>query len=420
MTEKESDADAEIDALIAELSGTSNTDAAYPLPEKKPVKYTNVDVVVMPAGYKGEYPKPQDAEYPLPAYPLPERKPVKYTNVDVVVMPAGYKGEYPKPQDSIGRPRVLDSLATKLDVDSAQEADGILSVPAVLAKQMVYNYDGFKVLKPADELKAASLFANGIPVTREHPDSGIVTDRSEVLGFLRNPVVENNMLKGILDITDRDLIADVKERKLTEVSTGFFTDLDRSDSGEFEGEHYDATQKNIFLNHVAVVESGRCGIEEGCGIGLDAKKVPLPQELVDLIKAAIERAKAMKDKSLLNMLKDLLKGVTVKVDSAEMNADALNLVKLKDAFGKLKLERDSFKDELEKVVQAEKDSLIQELEMMQDTRTKDDLEKLALGDLQKELDMVKKLKADRLSTPDFSRSSGRKSIDEAYGKIGGK
>jgi hypothetical protein len=86
---EKTNSDAELDALIAELTGltaNSGEDAEYPLPESKPVKYTNVDVVVMPHGYK--YPKPSE--------------------------------------ESIS----MDSLPLQLDLDSLSEVDGLLSVPA--------------------------------------------------------------------------------------------------------------------------------------------------------------------------------------------------------------------------------------------------------------------------------------------------
>ena len=356
-------------------------------------------------------------------YPLPEKEPVKFTNVDVVVMPRGYKSEYPKPGEGDSKSRCIDSIPSmKLDVGSAKEAEGVLSVPVTVANaKHIYDYDGYKVRKPFEELEAAALFADGIPVTREHPPAGIVTDRGQVLGFFKSPVAENDLLKGVLAIMDKDLIADVKDKKLTEVSAGFFLDLDNADSGELEGNHYDATQKNIFLNHVAVVEHGRCSIEDGCGIGIDAK---VPSELVDKIKAGIERAKAMTDKSLYNLLKELLKGVSVKKDSDNdkktVDAGALNLVKIKDAFSKLTAERDLLKGKLNEIVKVEKDSLIAELTSMQDSKTKEDLDKLTLDDIQKELDMVKAIKAKRLSVPGSSRGSGRTSIDDAYGKVGGK
>lgn len=363
-------------------------------------------------------------------YPLPEKKPVKFTNVDVVVMPRGYKGEYPKPGDS--KPHYADSIPSmKLDVDSAEEVDGVLSVPVTVANaKHIYDYDGYKVRKPFDELKAAALFAEGIPVTREHPTAGIVTDRGQVLGFFKSPLAESDLLKGILAITDRDLIADVKDKKLTEVSAGFFCDLDDSNPGELDGVKLDAVQKNIFLNHVAVVENGRCSVDDGCGIGVDAKKFPVPSELVDKIKAAIARAKAMQDKSLYNLLKELLKGVSVKKDGDEgkkggeddkkgaLNVDALTLVKVKDAFSKVTAERDLLKGKLEEIEKAEHDSLVEDLLNEQDTETKEELDMLALDELQKRLDIVKSVKAKHLSAPDSSHGSGRTGIDAAYGKVG--
>lgn len=356
-------------------------------------------------------------------YPLPGKEPVKFTDVDVVILPKGYKSEYPKPEAKDSKPHFSDSLPSmKLNIADAKEADGVLSVPVIVANaKHIYDYDGVKVHKPFDELKAAALFADGIPITREHPSGGIVTDRGQVLGFFKSPIAEDDLLKGVLAITDKDLIADVKEKRLSEVSAGFFCDLDETASGESGVERYDATQKNIFLNHIAVVENGRCSVENGCGIELDAK-YPVPSDLVDIIRAAIERAKAMKDKSLLNMLEKLLKGISVKKEDLKktVDADALNLVKIKDAFSKLADERDLLKDKLDGIVKAEKDSIIVELTSLQDSKTKADLDKLALDDLQKELDMVRAIRAKRLSVPDSPRGSGRDAIYGKVGKKGGK
>jgi hypothetical protein len=408
--------DLDLDALIAELTASFpsiNDDSGdeYPLPEKKPVKYTNVDVIVLPRGYKSE-------SKPKSEYPKPE----------------------PKTEDS--RARFTDSApAFKLDLDSAQETDGVLSVPATVAKSShIYDYDGLKVVKPFEELQAAAAFADGIPVTREHPRAGIVTDRSEVLGFFRNPIAEDNVLKGVLEITGKDLIADIKAGTRTDVSPGFFCELDTTtESGagsldgenEGEGEHFDATQRNIFLNHIAVCEHGRCSYEDGCGIGLDASKnkTPVPQDIVDQLKACIERAKAMKDKSLLNMLQEVLKAVKVAKDSIASdddnhNNDPKKLKTIKDALESFRsqkqqliAERDALKAKLDELITIEKDSLVAELTALQDAKTPDDLQKLSLDELQKELDMVKQMKADKLSIG-TQKSAGRGAIDEAYAKIG--
>jgi hypothetical protein len=374
-------------------------------------------------------------------YPLPEKKPVKYTNVDVIVLPRGYRGKSPKPDQSAedSRSRFVDSVpAFTLDLDSAEEADGVLSVPATVAKSShIYEYDGLKVYKPFEELEAAAALADGIPVTREHPRAGIVTDRAEVLGFFRNPIAEDNALKGILEITGKDLIADIKAGTRTDVSPGFFCELDTTTEsgagsldGESAGERFDATQRNIFLNHIAVCEHGRCSYEDGCGIGLDASKnkTPVPQDIIDQLKACIERAKAMKDKSLLNMLREVLKAVKVAKDSIanddnndrdpkKLKAITKALESFRTQKQQLIAERDALKAKLDELITIEKDAVIAELTALQDAKTPDDLQKLSLDELQKELDMVKQMKADKLSIGN-QKSAGRGAIDEAYAKIG--
>ena len=350
-------------------------------------------------------------------YPLPQDKPIRYEDVDVVILPKGYKG-YPTPDS---KQQFTDSMETmKIDLDSVEETDGVLTVPVIVANaKHIYNYDGLKVRKPLDELTAMSLFADNRPITREHPTAGIVTDRREIMGFFKSPSVESDVLKGILEITDKDLIADVKAEKFTDVSPGFFCDINRDETGDIDGEHYDAVQEHILLDHVAIVEEGRCSIEDGCGIGLDAK-TPMPQTFIDKIKSAIESAKTMKDKKLESLLKSILKDVTVRNDGKESpGLDAADITKIKNAFEALTGERDSLRTELDSIIKAEKDNLIDSLTSVQDAKTESDLKELSLDALKKELAMVKDLQVKRLSGQDSrEKGSGRKQIDEAYSKIG--
>lgn len=348
-------------------------------------------------------------------YPLPEKEPIRYNDVDVLILPKGYKG-YPTPDS---KQRFSDSLETmNIDLDNAEITDDVLTVPVTVASSKhIYNYDGLKVRKTLDELKAASQYAEHRPVTRGHPTAGIVTDRREVLGFFVSPVTEDETLKGILEITDKDLIADVKEKRLTNVSPGFFCDLNREDTGDYNGEHYDATQENIFLDHVAIVEEGRCSMEDGCGIGLDAK-MQIHQTFIDKIKSAVDSAKKMKDKNLESLLESMLKDVTVEKDESA-GMDATDLIKIKDAFAIVTTERDSLRGELDSIIKTEKDAIIDSLTSVQTTKTKSDLKDLSLDALKKELAMVKDLRVKRLSGQDSGeRGSGRKQIDDAYSKIG--
>ena len=352
-----------------------------------------------------------------PKYPLPQDEPIRYTGVDVLILPKGYKG-YPTPDS---KQRFNDSMESmKLDLDAAEEKDGVLTVPVTVASaKHIYQYDALKVRKPLDELKAVSAFAENRPITRAHPIAGIVTDRREVLGFYKSPVIEDEQLKGILAITDKDLIADVKSKKLTDVSPGFFCDLDRDDAGDIDGEHYDATQRNIFLDHVAIVEKGRCSIEDGCGITVDTK-MQVPQSVMDKIKNAIGSAKTMKEKELETLLKDLLKDVTVAKDEKKSpDIDAADLVKIKEAFTAVVADRDALRNELDAIVKAEKDAIIDSLTNAQSTKTEVDLKDLSLDALKKELEMVKALKVKRFTGQDSGTDKpGKKRIDDAYSKIG--
>jgi len=299
---------------------------------------------------------------------------------------------------------IIDSM--KLRTDSMTEKDGILTVPATIAKHMIQDYDGLRVLKPADELEAAARFADGIPITRDHPKAGIVTDRGEILGFLKDPTFENDELSGILKIADKDLAADVKSGDLTDLSIGFFCNLDPT-AGAVGDAKYDAVQTGIFLNHVAVVEEGRCSILDGCGFHIDSAKIDSPPDLIGKLDTAIGMATSEWGD---NTLKDLLEEIKQMVTASPPAGDSA-------ALGRMTAERDALKADLETIIKTEKDALIAELVAVQDTKKKEDLEKLKLDELTKELDMVRELRTGRLSIQKGEQTT-KSAVDAAYDKVG--
>ena len=264
------------------------------------------------------------------------------------------------------------SLATdsmQLQVDGGiTESDGIFSVPLTMARHMVQDYAGLKVLKPATELEAAVPYTDKMPVTRAHPESGIVTARDEVYGFIVNPLFENDELRGILQTADKDLVADIKSKKLTGLSLGFFCNVERT-PGTFGDAAYDAIQTDIFPNHIALLEGdlGRCSLADGCGIHMDAKPTPEPTP-------------------------DIASELT-----------------------RVTAERDALKEDVRAIIQTEKDAIIAQLTAMQDAKNADDLNKLDLADLKKELDMVKELRTDRLSFKQTDKG-GKSVVDDAYSR----
>ena len=138
-----------------------------------------------------------------------------------------------------------------------------------IAGAMVQKYvksDGSEEMEaklPEEILSDATVSsANSKPVTDGH--HGLVTkDNSHDLmkGFTAsNSHREGNMLYNDITITDPDLISQIKNGSKRELSIGFETQMDPT-SGTYNGAKYDAVQRNIRINHVAVVPKGRAGHE---------------------------------------------------------------------------------------------------------------------------------------------------------------
>jgi hypothetical protein len=167
-----------------------------------------------------------------------------------------------------------------------EETDQILVMPAVIARELVQDYPTGKAYKPADELEKAAYTAEGRWVaTMEHPETGLLTRRSDIKGRMGIPVFRKDItdpktkrpkVRGISteitwfkDKVPKQLIDDVKSGALKDVSIGFTYEEDAT-PGEFEGEHYDFAQRNIFIDHVvAPCPQGRCP-SPYCGIGVDS------------------------------------------------------------------------------------------------------------------------------------------------------
>jgi hypothetical protein len=64
-----------------------------------------------------------------------------------------------------------------------------------------------------------------------------------------------------LVITDQDAITKIKRKDATEVSAGYKVDFDPTPGITPEGEEYAGVQRNIRVNHIAIVPRGRAGPE---------------------------------------------------------------------------------------------------------------------------------------------------------------
>lgn len=121
------------------------------------------------------------------------------------------------------------------------------------------------VYRPPEEVFSDAYLASmaHVPVTDDHP-SDAVTDanwRDLAHGYTGDPIrkdEEKGLVYVPLVFTDKGLI-DKLEAGKREVSVGYTCELVWGDGVTPEGTPYQATQKNLSVNHVAVVNRGRAG-----------------------------------------------------------------------------------------------------------------------------------------------------------------
>lgn len=96
----------------------------------------------------------------------------------------------------------------------------------------------------------------GKPVTLNHPPEFVNPEnwREFAVGVIENVRVESDKLVADLVIVDKRAIDVVKGGAKRELSLGYDADYIENSDGTF-------SQKNILGNHVAIVDSGRCGVE---------------------------------------------------------------------------------------------------------------------------------------------------------------
>ncbi|UQN68022.1 DUF2213 domain-containing protein [Burkholderia multivorans] len=104
----------------------------------------------------------------------------------------------------------------------------------------------------------------GKPVTLDHPDDFVTPatfsqlGKGVMLNIRRGEGLENDLILADLLITAQDAIAAVQDEEIEEVSLGYEADYEQVSPGR-------GVQRNIVVNHVAIVPRGRCGPR--CAIG---------------------------------------------------------------------------------------------------------------------------------------------------------
>ena len=160
--------------------------------------------------------------------------------------------------------------------------EGFLVAKATIARTGVQEYRAFelglvdgdptriiKVYRPPEEVFADEAMRSfeRKPVTNGHPSTAVDASNATqlTLGVTGDAVTrDQHLLKTTITVFDKAAVDDVQGGR-RQLSGGYNAVLDFTPGTTPDGEAFDAVQRNIRGNHVALVDAGRCGHE--CRIG---------------------------------------------------------------------------------------------------------------------------------------------------------
>ena len=225
-----------------------------------------------------------------------------------------------------------DSVLTRTGIFTYRNNDGTARKELRLPEE-VFNSDSMESLKM-------------VPATHGHPPQIFVTPENakdlQVGHVGENVRKDGNDLMAPVMVTDLKTIESIESGN-KDISCGYSCELDFT-PGEFMGERYDAIQRNIKYNHVAVgIPRGRAG---NAKINLDNMDAVSVQENIE------EKGGVMPDLKKINL------------DGIEYEAEAPVLTALNDAKKRIdELETENKKLSTEKTeVEAKLDSAKEDLE----------------------------------------------------------
>jgi hypothetical protein len=168
---------------------------------------------------------------------------------------------------------------------------GFLRISARLTKTGVFKYDSGREYRSDEEVFRADAMASlkGAPVTDLHPSENGAENfltstnaRDLIIGFTEDVERDGPYLKGSLIIFHEDAIKAIESGGRKEISLGYKCRLDPT-LGAINGEAYDAIQRDIVVNHIAIGPKGWGRAGPDCSIRTDSqhtKGVPVMSEVI--------------------------------------------------------------------------------------------------------------------------------------------
>ena len=218
--------------------------------------------------------------------------------------------------------------------------EGYLIADAVLCRTGVHDYLAGELGMDGDPMKLIRVYRSPKevfsrdsidsfklkPITNNHPTSLLdnKTAKAHNVGSIGESVtIDADMLTSKIIITDKQAIDDINSGKI-ELSCGYTSDYDFTGGKTEDGQTFDAEQKNIRGNHLAIVASGRCG--DKCKV-LDSQPKGLK---MDLTKVKINNVDCDVSTATASMVQQYIADMEAKTKESEEEAKKFK-AKAKDA-----------------------------------------------------------------------------------------
>lgn len=261
---------------------------------------------------------------------------------------------------------VFDRLTYNLGSSKRKYTDeGYLIVPGKVARTGIQEYlaselgikdrnpnDIIKVYRPEDEVFKDSSLASyqDKDVTNNHPTQLVNAEsyKAVSVGHIRSQGArDGEFVVTDMIIKDKQAISDVESGKV-ELSAGYTAEYVYEPGVTKDGQEYEYIQRNININHVALVDRARAGREATL---FDSSKEIIYMGTVTLDSGvSVEVA----DKNAATMIQSTIDNL--KKEAANANS---SLVKAEDAAAKLEATNDSLKEQVEKLTEQTSDAAIE-------------------------------------------------------------
>ncbi|WP_375553386.1 DUF2213 domain-containing protein [Roseovarius mucosus] len=251
-------------------------------------------------------------------------------------------------QDRRGRVAFTEVIDASALTGVKRHKDGYLAGRVKAARTGIQIYTGDEmdwpekervaVYRPLDEVMRMDSLASykGKPITDGHPGERVTAEnwnsfaRGTVMGVQR----DGEAVQIDLTVSAKSLVDKLESGTARQLSAGYVAKIDRTPGVTEDGTPYDAIQRDIYIDHIAVVPAGRAGDEFRIGDGAakwgaapiyPEKSRKKETEMSDALKTVVLGDKAAQvavaDAAIIEQFKaDQAKAVT---DAAKIHADAI-------------------------------------------------------------------------------------------------